>query len=102
MGKAIMGIRQALDSYRGAEPRSEMNHDGVAAVQSLRVRVTLARGVETLIEAEGPLTVHLAVEDGGTALMVCLEHPGRRPRAGLSADQGETTLQPSSRLNVWG
>lgn len=97
-----MGIRQVLDHYRLAEPRSDVNHDAEAAVQSLRVRVTLARGVETLIEAEGPLTVHLAVEDGGTALMVCLEHPGKRPRGERSVDQGEMNLQPCSRLNVWG
>ena len=97
-----MGIRQVCDSYGPAEPRSEVKHGGEAALPSVRVRVTLARGVETLIQAEGPLVVHLAVEDCGTALMVCLEHPNRRPRAGMSADQGETNLLPSSRLDVWG
>lgn len=97
-----MGIRKVFDSYGLAEPRSEAKHAGEAALPSVRVRVTLVRGVETLIQADGPLTVHLAVNDSGTSLMVCLEHPGRRLKAGMSADHGETNLQPSSRLNVWG
>lgn len=97
-----MGMRHVFDSDGLAEPRSEAKHGGEAAMSSISVRVTLARGVETLIHADGPLTVHLAVDDGGTALMVCLEHPGRRLPAGMSADQEETKLQPSSRLNVWG
>ena len=97
-----MGIRQVFDSYGPAEPKSEVKHGGEAALSSVRVRVTLAGGVETLIQADGPLTVHLAVEDCSTALMVCLEHPRWRPRAEMSADQGKTSLLPSSRLDVWG
>lgn len=97
-----MGIRQVFDSYGPAEPRSEVKHGGKAALPSVRVRVTLAGGVETLIQADGPLTVHLAVEDGSTALMVCLQHPSRRARDEMSADQEETNLLPSSRLDVWG
>jgi hypothetical protein len=97
-----MGIRQVFDSYGPAEPRSEVKHGGEAALPSVSVRVTLAVGVETLIQADGPLTVHLAVEDCSTALMVCLEHPSWRPRTGMSADQGKTNLLPSSRLDVWG
>jgi len=97
-----MAIRQVFDSYGPVELRSEVKHGGEAALPSVRVRVTLARGVETLIQAEGPLVVHLAVEDCGTALMVCLEHPNRRPRARMPADQGETNILPSSRLDVWG
>lgn len=97
-----MGIRREIDSYRLAELRSEAKHDGDAAMFTVCVRVTLARGVETLIQADGPLVVHLAVEDCGTALMVCLEHPSWRPRDGISADQGEMNLKPSSRLDAWG
>lgn len=97
-----MGIRQVFDSYGPAEPRSEGKHGGEAALPSVGVRVTLGRGGETLIQAEGPLVVHLAVEDCGTALMVCLKHPNRRPKAGMPADHGETNLLPNSRLDVWG
>lgn len=91
-----------FDSYGPAEPRSEVKHGGEAALPSVRVRVTLARGGETLIQAEGPLVVHLAVENCGTALMVCLKHPNQRPRAEMPADQGETNILPSSQLDVWG
>jgi hypothetical protein len=97
-----MWIGQVFDSYGPAEPRSEAKHGGEAALPSVRVRVTLAGGVETLIQADGPLTVYLAVEDCSTALMVCVEHPSRKPRAGMSGDQGKTNLLPSSRLDVWG
>ncbi len=96
-----MGIRQVFDSYGPAEP-SEVKHGGEAALPTVSVRVTLAGGVETLIQADGRLTVHLAVEDCSTALMVCLQHPSRRPRAEMSADQEGTNLLPSSRLDVWG
>jgi hypothetical protein len=97
-----MGIRQVFDSYGPAEPRSEAKHGGEAALPSVRVRVTLAGRVEAFIQADGPLTVHLADEDCSTALMVCLEYPGPRPRARMSADQGETNLRPNSWLDVWG
>jgi hypothetical protein len=92
MGKVIMKIR---------ESGGEMRHDVDAALSSICVRVTLARGVETLIQVEGSATVHLAVEDCGTALMVYLANPSQRLKTGSSSEHDAMDTQLSPRLDSW-
>lgn len=96
-----MEIRQAFGIYSLTEPRSEMEHDGNTALSSIGIRVTLGTGVETLIQVNGSRAVHVAIENCGTALMVYLENPSRRLKAGGSSEQGEMSTHPSLRLDAW-
>ena len=96
--KSVVAARRCAVSAGGPDPGGMDAH----VLQPVRIELSLWKGNEVVIPADGPLTVHLIVEDGPAALVIRLGRPDGPSGSGSSADPGEAYPQQNPRLDVWG
>lgn len=97
MGKSVVGER------RFAVSAGETDLGGVAAqaLSRLGIALSLRKGRAGVIETDGPLTVHLTLEDRTDSLVMRFGRLDRPSGSGTSAARGEAHPQPYPRLDDW-
>lgn len=70
-------------------------------LQPVRIELSLRKGNEVVIATNGPLTVHLIVEDWSDTLVIRLGKPDGSSGSGSSADPDEAYPYRNTRLDVW-
>lgn len=71
-------------------------------LQPVRIELSLRKESEVVIATDGPLTVHLIVEDWPDTLVIRLGRPAGPSGSGSSADPDKAYPHLNPRLDVWG
>jgi hypothetical protein len=98
-----MMVKSVVGERRFAVLAGEPDLGGVDAhaLPPVRMELSLRNGREGVIEADGPLTVHLTVEDRTDSLVMRFGRPDGPSGSGSSAARGEAHPRSNPRLDVW-
>ena len=99
-----MTVKRVVGACRFAVLAGEPDPGGMDAhvLQPVRIELSLRKGNEVVIATNGPLTVHLIVEDWPDSLVMRLGRLDGPSGSGSSVDPGEAYPYRNPRLDVWG